>query len=106
MSWNTFIVCSQADSFEVWERPLSGNRLVVAVMNRQEIGGPRRFTISVATLPSWQLCDPKCNVTQILPVYQEMGVQNLLSKVMVKVNPTGTTLLTVNPIKSYPHDTL
>ncbi len=98
--------CSQGDSFEVWERPLSGNRLAVAVMNRQEIGGPRRFIISVATLPSWQLCDPKCNVTQILPVYQEMGVQNLFSKVMVQVNPTGTTLLTVSPGKSNPHDTL
>uniref|UniRef100_A0A672JUS4 Galactosidase, alpha n=1 Tax=Sinocyclocheilus grahami TaxID=75366 RepID=A0A672JUS4_SINGR len=84
----------KGDSFEVWERPLSGNRLAVAVMNRQEIGGPRRFIISVATLPSWQLCDPKCNVTQILPVYKEM------------VNPIGTTLLTVSPIKSSPHDTL
>jgi len=73
----------------------------MAVMNRQEIGGPRRFTISVATLPSWQLCNPKCNVIQILPMYQEMGVQDLLSNVMVQVNPTGTTLLIVNPIKSY-----
>ncbi|KAL0175996.1 hypothetical protein M9458_028326, partial [Cirrhinus mrigala] len=49
------------------------NRLAVAVMNRQEIGGPRRFIISLATMPSWQLCNPKCNVTQILPVYKEMG---------------------------------
>uniref|UniRef100_A0A671LN57 Alpha-galactosidase n=1 Tax=Sinocyclocheilus anshuiensis TaxID=1608454 RepID=A0A671LN57_9TELE len=49
----------KGDSFEVWERPLSGNRLAVTMMNRQEIGGPRRFIISVATLPSWQLCDPK-----------------------------------------------
>uniref|UniRef100_A0A671LMC2 Galactosidase, alpha n=1 Tax=Sinocyclocheilus anshuiensis TaxID=1608454 RepID=A0A671LMC2_9TELE len=96
----------KGDSFEVWERPLSGNRLAVTMMNRQEIGGPRRFIISVATLPSWQLCDPKCNVTQILPVYKEMGVQNLFSEVMVQVNPTGTTLLTVSPIKSSPHDTL
>uniref|UniRef100_A0A8C1G4P8 Alpha-galactosidase n=1 Tax=Cyprinus carpio TaxID=7962 RepID=A0A8C1G4P8_CYPCA len=96
----------KGDSFDVWERPLSGNRLAVAVMNRQEIGGPRRFIISVATLPSWQLCDPKCNVTQILPVYREMGVQNLFSEVTVQVNPTGTTLLTVSPIKSSPHDTL
>lgn len=97
-------LCSQADSFEVWERPLSGDRLALAVMNRQEIGGPRRFTISVATLPSWQLCSPKCNVTQILPVYKEMGVQDLLSKVVVQVNPTGTTLLTVNIIKNNTED--
>lgn len=96
----------KADDFEVWERPLSGDRLVLAVMNRQEIGGPRRFTISVATLPSWQLYSPKCNVTQVLPMYKEMGVQDLLSKVVVQVNPTGTTLLTVNPIKSHPNDVL
>ncbi|KAI2656930.1 Alpha-galactosidase A [Labeo rohita] len=96
----------KGDSFEVWERPLSSNRLAVAVMNRQEIGGPRRFIISVATMPSWQLCNPKCNVTQILPVYKEMGVQNLFSEVTVQVNPTGTTLLTVSPIKSNPYDIL
>lgn len=57
-------------------------------------------------LPSWQLCNPKCNVTQILPMYKEMGVQDLLSEVVVQVNPTGTTLLTVNPLKSKPDETL
>ncbi|XP_065129142.1 alpha-galactosidase A isoform X2 [Paramisgurnus dabryanus] len=96
----------KSDNFEVWERPLSRNRLALAVINRQEIGGSRRFIISLATLPSWQICNPKCNVTQILPMYKELGVQDLLSELVVRVNPTGTALLTVNPLKGKPDDTL
>lgn len=84
------------DSFEVWERPLAKNRLAVAVLNKQEIGGPRGFVIIAA--PGWKICDPQCNVTQILPQYKEMGVQTPQSKMVVSVNPSGTALLTVTPI--------
>ena len=74
------------------------NRMTIAVLNRQEIGGARGFSISA--IPSWKICDPQCSVTQILPQYKEMGVQTLHSKVVVSVNPTGTALLTVTPISS------
>lgn len=88
----------QVDSFEVWERPLSKNRLALAVLNKQEIGGPRGFLIRAA--PGWRICDPQCNVTQILPQYKEMGIQTPQSKVVLSVNPSGTTLLTVTPASS------
>lgn len=86
------------DSFEVWERPLSKSRLAIAVLNKQEIGGPRGFVIRAT--PGWKICDPMCNVTQILPQYKELGVQSLRSKMVVYVNPSGTALLTVTPISS------
>lgn len=86
------------DSFDVWERPLSGNRLAIAVLNKQEIGGPRGFDIKA--VPGWKICDPQCNVTQILPQYKEMGVQSQQSTIIVSVNPSGTALLTVTPISS------
>lgn len=86
----------QGNSFEVWERPLSKNRLAVAVLNLQEIGGPRGFAIS--GIPGWKICDPQCNVTLILPQYKEMGVQTKDSKLILKVNPSGTALMTVTPI--------
>jgi len=88
----------QMDSFEVWERPLSKRRLAVAVLNKQEIGGPRWFAIRA--IPGFKICDPKCNVTQILPQYKEMGVQTLQSKILLSVNPSGTALLTVTPLSS------
>uniref|UniRef100_A0A3B5KNS1 Alpha-galactosidase n=1 Tax=Xiphophorus couchianus TaxID=32473 RepID=A0A3B5KNS1_9TELE len=81
------------NNFEVWERPLSKNRLAVAVLNLQEIGGPRGFAIS--GVPSWKVCDPLCNVTLILPQYKEMGVQTKESKLILKVNPSGTALINV-----------
>ncbi|XP_059202138.1 alpha-galactosidase A isoform X2 [Centropristis striata] len=87
---------AKRDSFEVWERTLSKNRQAVAVFNKQEIGGPRRF--SLAEAPGWRICDPQCNVTQVLPQYKELGVQTLQTKTSVSVNPSGTTLLTVTPI--------
>ncbi|XP_029581696.1 alpha-galactosidase A isoform X2 [Salmo trutta] len=89
---------AKVDSFEVWERHLSGGRLALAVMNKQEIGGPRGFPLTLATLPSWKICHPQCNVTQVLPSYKELGVQTLLSELVVVVNPSGTALLTVTPI--------
>lgn len=82
----------------MWERPLSEGRLALAVLNKQEIGGPRSFPVTLATLPSWKICTPRCNVTQTLPSYQEMGVQTLLGKLTVTVNPSGTALLTVTPL--------
>ncbi|KAF3838653.1 hypothetical protein F7725_010421 [Dissostichus mawsoni] len=87
------------DSFEVWERPLSKKRLAIAVLNTQEIGGPRGFFIRAA--PGWKICDPQCNVTQILPQYKELGVQTPHTKLVVSVNPSGTTLLTVTPTSDY-----
>lgn len=86
------------DNFEVWERPLLKNRLAIAVLNKQEIGGPRGFLISAA--PGWKICDPQCNVTQILPQYKEIGVQTPQSKMVLSINPSGTALLTVTPISS------
>lgn len=86
------------DSFEVWEKRLSANRLAVAVLNTQEIGGARGFFLRAA--PGWKICDPQCNVTQILPQYKELGVQNPHAKIVVSVNPSGTALLTITPISS------
>ncbi|KAE8285684.1 Alpha-galactosidase A [Larimichthys crocea] len=87
---------AKVDSFEVWERPLSKNQLAVAVLNRQEIGGPRG--LAIRAVPGWKICDPQCNVTQILPQYKEMGVQTQQSKIVLSVNPSGTALLTVTPV--------
>ncbi|XP_060935367.1 alpha-galactosidase A [Limanda limanda] len=88
----------KVNNFEVWERPLSHKRLAVAVLNRQEIGGPRGLVIRA--VPGWKICDPQCNVTQILPEYRELGVQTPMSKVVLSVNPSGTALLTLTPISS------
>ncbi|KAM6953142.1 alpha-galactosidase A [Aplochiton taeniatus] len=88
---------AKVDSFDVWERPLSEGRLVVAVLNKQEIGSPRGFFLN--TLPSWKICDPQCNITQVLPNYKELGIYNLQSKLVVVVNPSGTVLLMVTPMK-------
>ncbi|MBN3299749.1 AGAL galactosidase, partial [Amia calva] len=96
---------SKFDNFEVWERPLSGSRLALAVMNRQEIGGPRHFPFTMAILPSLEMCNPECNVTQILPTYSEMGVQNVKSQLEFLINPTGTVLFTVTLIKNSTHPT-
>lgn len=81
----------------MWEKPLSDGSLAVAVMNLQDVGGPQKFPIVV--IPGWKICDPQCNVTQILPQYKEMGTQMQQSDIALSVNPTGTTLLTITPIK-------
>ncbi|KAL4631632.1 alpha-galactosidase A [Arapaima gigas] len=88
---------AEVKNFEVWERLLSGGKLALAVINRQEIGGPRRFPLTLAMLPSWKFCNPQCNVTQILPSYQDMGTQKLTNMTEVPINPTGTVLLVVTP---------
>ncbi|KAK6473656.1 alpha-galactosidase A [Huso huso] len=85
----------RVNSFDVWERPLSDGRYAFAVLNRQEIGGPRQFPLLLATLPSWKTCHPECRVTQILPSYQDLGVQNLFSALKLTINPSGTVLFTV-----------
>ncbi|KAK2083598.1 hypothetical protein P7K49_038834 [Saguinus oedipus] len=57
----------QGDNFEVWERPLSDLAWAVAVINRQEIGGPRSYTMAVASLGKGVACNPACFITQHLP---------------------------------------
>ncbi|CAB1325628.1 unnamed protein product, partial [Coregonus sp. 'balchen'] len=66
---------------------LSGGQLALAVLDKQEIGSPR--------LPP----HPGHMCHQVLPSYKELGVQTLLSKLVVDVNPSGTELTTVTPIK-------
>ncbi|XP_028315380.1 alpha-galactosidase A [Gouania willdenowi] len=87
---------AKGNSFHIWERPLSNNRQAVAVLNLQEIGGPRQFAIN--TIPGWRICNPKCEVIQILPRYKDLSVQTLQSQLVLSVNPSGTTLLTITPI--------
>ncbi|KAG7519009.1 alpha-galactosidase A [Solea senegalensis] len=89
---------AKMNGYEVWEKPLSQNRLAIAVMNRQEIGGPRQFTIRAA--PGWKICYPKCSIKQILPQYKDMGIQAPDSNIVVTINPSGTALLTLTPISS------
>ena len=62
------------------------------------MGGPRGLVIGA--VPGLKICDPECNVTQILPEYRELGVQTPKSKVVLSVNPSGTALLTLTPIGS------
>lgn len=90
----------KVNNFEVWQRPLSNGNLALAVTNRQEIGGPRHYPLALATLVVWRSCYTHCNVTQVLPRYRELGVQSLFSKLELLVNPTGTVLLVICPVKS------
>lgn len=90
---------AQVNGFDVWQRPLSNNRLALALTNRQEMGGPRNFPLFLATLLTWGSCYPRCNVTQILPQYRELGMQGFFNKVQVQVNPTGTALLVLSPVE-------
>ncbi|XP_046878870.1 alpha-galactosidase A [Hypomesus transpacificus] len=89
----------KSNSLEVWERPLSRGRMALAVWNRQEIGGPQGF--NPVLLPSWKICHPQCNVTQVLPSYKELGVLTPDSRVVVNVNPSGTALLTISPVEGH-----
>ncbi|NXA45765.1 AGAL galactosidase, partial [Nothocercus julius] len=83
------------DNFELWERPLSGRAHAVAVLNRQEIGGPRNFTFSLAFLGNGLACNPMCSIQQLLPASRDWGLHNWVSSLSVEVNPTGTMLLKV-----------
>ncbi|KAM9795133.1 alpha-galactosidase A [Neosynchiropus ocellatus] len=86
---------AKVEGFEVWERRLSNYRLAVAVLNKMEIGGPREFSVTAA--PGWAICNPLCNVTQILPQYKELGVTSSKSNLGVLVNPSGTALVIFTP---------
>ncbi|KAI2600250.1 galactosidase alpha [Homo sapiens] len=83
----------QGDNFEVWERPLSGLAWAVAMINRQEIGGPRSYTIAVASLGKGVACNPACFITQLLPVKRKLGFYEWTSRLRSHINPTGTVLL-------------
>ncbi|XP_043830228.1 alpha-galactosidase A [Dromiciops gliroides] len=87
------------DDFEVWERPLSDLAWAVAVLNHKELGGPRNYALSTNVLGKGLGCAPACNITQILPVKKELGLYEWLSQFKVRVNPTGTVLLKLQPFK-------
>ncbi|XP_048370346.1 alpha-galactosidase A [Sphaerodactylus townsendi] len=84
---------TEEDGFELWERPLSGGAYAIAIVNRQEIGGPQTYKFSLAFLGSGLACNPACSVQQILPTSRNLGLQNWVSFLKVLVNPTGTVLL-------------
>nr|KAF6359798.1 galactosidase alpha [Myotis myotis] len=81
------------DNIEVWERPLSELAWAVAVVNLQEIGGPRSYTISLASLGQGVACNPACHITELLPVKTKLGFYEWTSFVKTRINPTGTVLL-------------
>ncbi|XP_036295885.1 alpha-galactosidase A isoform X2 [Pipistrellus kuhlii] len=81
------------DSIEVWERPLSNLAWAVAVVNLQEIGGPRSYTISLTSLGQGMACNPACHITELLPVKTKLGFYEWTSYVKTRINPTGTVLL-------------
>ncbi|PNJ40724.1 alpha-galactosidase A [Pongo abelii] len=83
----------QGDNFEVWQRPLSDLAWAVAMINRQEIGGPRSYTIAVASLGKGVACNPACFITQLLPVKRKLGFYEWTSRLRSHINPTGTVLL-------------
>lgn len=78
----------QGDNFEVWERPLSDLAWAVAMINRQEIGGPRSYTIAVASLGKGVACNPACFITQLLPVKRKLGFYEWTSRLRSHINPT------------------
>nr|DBA21696.1 TPA: hypothetical protein GDO54_018298 [Pyxicephalus adspersus] len=82
----------KVDNFELWEKPLAGGSLAVSVTNREEIGGPRYFTLVRAMLWKGLACD-SCYVTQLLPTHHEYGYLNSSDDMSLLVNPSGTVLL-------------
>ncbi|XP_006737754.1 alpha-galactosidase A [Leptonychotes weddellii] len=81
------------DNIEVWERPLSDLAWAVAMVNLQEIGGPRFHTISIASLGQGLACIPDCVIIQLLPEKRKLGFYQWTSDLKTKINPTGTVLL-------------
>lgn len=67
----------------------------MAVLNQQEIGGPRNFTFPLTFLGNGLACNPACSVWQVLPVSRDCGVYSWVSSLSMEVNPTGTVLLKV-----------
>lgn len=81
------------DNIEVWERPLSNLAWAVAMVNMQEIGGPRSFTINIASLGQGVACNPACHITELLPVKTKLGFYEWTSRLKTRINPSGTVLL-------------
>ncbi|XP_077164167.1 alpha-galactosidase A [Paroedura picta] len=81
------------NGFELWERPLSGGAYAIAIVNRQEIGGPQAYRFFLAFLGNGLACNPACSIQQILPTSRNLGLHNWISFLKVFVNPTGTILL-------------
>ncbi|KAF6390044.1 galactosidase alpha [Rhinolophus ferrumequinum] len=81
------------DNIEVWERPLSNLAWAVAMVNMQEIGGPRSFTINIASLGQGVACNPACHITELLPVKTKLGFYEWTSCLKTRINPSGTVLL-------------
>ncbi|XP_067404521.1 alpha-galactosidase A isoform X2 [Emydura macquarii macquarii] len=94
------------NNFELWERPLSRGAYAVAVLNRQEIGGPQIFSFSTSFLGNGLACNPVCSIQQILPTSEDWGLHNWVSFLNVEVNPTGTVLLKVVVITEPPDEKL
>ncbi|XP_078067333.1 alpha-galactosidase A [Mustelus asterias] len=91
---------SKLQNFELWSRPLAGGGFAYAIVNRAEIGGPRKFSIFVFGLDDGKACQGECLITQILPAFQFQGIYIQTSMLDFWVNPTGTVLFTV-----FPHST-
>ncbi|XP_028671755.1 alpha-galactosidase A [Erpetoichthys calabaricus] len=87
---------ASVNNFDVWERPLSGDRYAFAVTNRYELGGPRHFPIFMATVPGWRRCFPTCLIATVFPNYVELGEHSFLSQYKFTINPTGTVLFIVS----------
>ncbi|XP_045673530.1 alpha-galactosidase A isoform X2 [Phyllostomus hastatus] len=84
---------TKEDNFEVWERPLSSLAWAVAMVNLQEIGGPRSYTINIASLGQGVACNPACFITELLPTKTKLGFYEWTSCLKTRINPTGTVLL-------------
>ncbi|KAM4662003.1 alpha-galactosidase A [Discoglossus pictus] len=79
--------------FELWERPLAGGSLAVAIINLKEIGSPRPFKLAVALLRKGTVCVKQCYGVRVLPTRYEIGYLNSSSILTIWVIPSGTVLL-------------
>lgn len=85
---------------------MTGRAYAVAVVNRQEIGGPQLFAFATSFLGNGLACNPACSIQQILPTSEDYGLHNWVSFLKVKVNPTGTVLLKAAVIEEFPEEKL
>ena len=72
----------------------------VAIVNLQEIGGPRSYTISVTSLGRGLACNPNCLITELLPEKRKLGIYEWTSTLKTQINPTGTVLLRLETTSS------
>ncbi|DAA13132.1 TPA: alpha-galactosidase A-like [Bos taurus] len=91
---------TKEDNFEMWERPLLNLAWAVAIVNLQEIGGPRSYTISVTSLGRGLACNPNCLITELLPEKRKLGIYEWTSTLKTQINPTGTVLLRLETTSS------